>query len=90
MAIADRKKGSGGKRGGTGRSARKRSETKISQLEALLRRPEGATVGQIMSTLGWQPHTIRAAISVGLRKSKGLTVTISKEASGERVYRIAN
>ncbi|GEP61654.1 hypothetical protein RSO01_88200 [Reyranella soli] len=54
----------------------------------MLRRPQGATISQIASALGWQPHTIRAAISTGPRKTKGLTVTITKEANGERVYRV--
>jgi hypothetical protein len=58
-------------------------------LEAMLRRPQGATITQIVSALSWQAHTVRAAISAGLRKSKGLTVTFTKEPSGERVYRIA-
>jgi hypothetical protein len=87
--MADRKKGRFGKNAGVAKSRKKVGETKTGELEAMLRRPEGATITQIVSALSWQAHTIRAVISAGLRKSKGLTVTFTKEASGERVYRIA-
>ena len=33
------------------------------RLEAMLRRPKGATQRQLEKGLGWQPHTVRAAIS---------------------------
>ncbi|SMX25758.1 DUF3489 domain-containing protein [Boseongicola aestuarii] len=42
--------------------------TKLARLEAMLRRPRGATQEQLENSLEWQPHTIRAAIS-RLRKS---------------------
>lgn len=72
------------------RALRNNRETKTKQLETMLRRSEGATIAQLVSSLGWQAHTVRAAISAGLRKSKGLAVTMTKETSGERVYRIAH
>jgi len=34
---------------------------------ALLTRPEGASTGELMAATGWQPHTVRAALSM-LRK----------------------
>lgn len=34
---------------------------------ALLARPEGASTAELMSATGWQPHTVRAALS-SLRK----------------------
>ncbi len=53
-------------------SARRRGapcrKTKAARLEAMLRRPKGATQKQLEASLGWQPHTVRAAIS-RLRKS---------------------
>ena len=51
-------------------------ETKASQVLALLRRPEGATLGGLMESTGWLPHTTRAALT-GLR-NKGNAVERSK------------
>jgi hypothetical protein len=55
----------------------------------MLRRVEGATIGQIAKALAWQPHSVRGAISGSLKKKQGLTVVAEKTADGERVYRIA-
>ncbi len=52
--------------------------TKTARLEALLRRPKGATQKQLEAGLGWQPHTVRAAIS-RLRKG-GAEVTLDRSA----------
>jgi Protein of unknown function (DUF3489) len=71
------------------RSPRSREGTKEAQLIALLRRPEGATVAQVIEATGWQPHTVRGAISGALKKKRGLAVTSAKNQAGERVYRIA-
>lgn len=45
------------------RSARPALKPKTEILRKLLARRTGATVVQIQMQLGWQPHTIRAAIS---------------------------
>jgi hypothetical protein len=55
----------------------------------MLRRPEGASLDQIMEATGWQKHTVRGAISGALKKKRGLEVTSEKGDSGERVYKIA-
>ena len=54
----------------------------------MLRRPEGATIGQIAKALDWQLHSVRGAISGSLKKKQGLTIVADKFADGERVYRI--
>ena len=64
-------------------------KTKLGRLEGMLRRPEGATIGQIAKALDWQLHSVRGAISGSLKKKQGLTVVAEKAADGERVYRIA-
>jgi hypothetical protein len=51
-----------------------RSSTKQALMIELLKRPEGATVGQIAAATGWQHHTIRGAISGALKKKLGLNV----------------
>jgi hypothetical protein len=54
----------------------------------LLRRPEGATLADIQSATGWQPHSVRGFISGALGKKMGLTVESFKTADGARAYRI--
>lgn len=63
--------------------------SKLSQLEAMLRRPEGATLGQLSKALDWQPHSVRGAMSGNLKKKQGLKLTATKEEGADRVYRIA-
>lgn len=74
------------------RARKTRAGTKQEALVAMLRRPDGATTAQIAETTGWQRHTIRAAISVAVKKKLGLTVTaqrIRTEGQGSTtIYRI--
>ena len=37
---------------------------------------------------GWQPHTVRGAISGMLRKKLGLNVVLAHNDTGERVYKV--
>ena len=53
-----------------------RQPTKIDQVIALLQLEQGATLAEIEAATGWQPHTIRAALT-GLRK-KGHTIERGK------------
>ena len=66
-----------------------RQGTKQAVLIDMLRREEGATIGQVVEATGWQRHTVRGAISGALKKKLGLTVTSEKIGGGERVYWIA-
>lgn len=61
--------------------------TKLSRLEAMLRKPEGATIDQLGKALDWQTHSVRGAIAGSLKK-KGISVTNERRESGPRVYRI--
>jgi len=65
-----------------------RSGTKLAALVMALRRPQGATSLELMLSTGWQPHTVRGAISGMLRKKLGLSVTSEKRADGQRAYRV--
>ncbi len=56
---------------------------KLARLEALLLREGGATLTQMMEATGWQKHSVRGALSGGLKK-KGLVITSEQP---ERVYR---
>jgi len=64
-----------------------RDGTKLADIIALLRRPEGATIDQIAKTTGWQNHSVRGAISGALKNKLGVAVTSTKQ-DGIRTYRI--
>lgn len=54
----------------------------------MLRRPEGATLADIMTATGWQAHSVRGFISGALTKKMGLAVESLKTSEGARAYRI--
>jgi hypothetical protein len=56
----------------------------------MLKEKKGATVDEIVSAFGWQPHTVRGAIAGALKKRLGLTVTSEKVEGRGRVYRIGS
>ena len=62
--------------------------TKQAQIIALLCRPAGATLGDLIGATGWLPHTTRAALT-GLRK-KGYTLEKSRGEDGGTSYRISS
>ena len=63
------------------------AKSKQDQLVALLSKPNGIRVSVISERLGWQAHTVRAAIS-GLRKRGYQVVTSKSPKTGEMVYAI--
>jgi len=69
--------------------ANARPTSKLGQLEAMLRRPDGATIPQLVKALDWQAHSVRGAMSGSLKKKQGLKITATKDEGKERVYRIA-
>ena len=66
-----------------------KKESKLAALVALLERPQGATIEDMMIATGWQKHTIRAALSHALAKKRGYKITSEKPDGGIRAYRIA-
>ena len=69
---------------------RTRDNCKQAQVIAMLRRPEGATIAQIMDVTGWQQHTVRGTFAGAFKKKLGLSITSEKPEGGERVYKIAD
>jgi len=65
-----------------------RAGTKQAQIIALLQRPEGASIAEIVEATSWQAHTVRGAISGALKKKLGLQITSVKEKGRGSVYRI--
>ncbi len=58
---------------------------KTESILKLMRRKQGATVQVLQDATGWQPHSVRAALT-GLRK-KGIDVARDKNGKGETIYR---
>ncbi len=65
-----------------------RQGTKQALLIDLLKRKDGATIDDIVEAIGWQPHSVRGAISGALKKKLGLTVESEVVEDRGRVYRI--
>ena len=64
-----------------------RDSSKTAQVVAMLQRPEGATLSEIMTSMCWQKHTVRGFMA-GAMKKAGFTVKSFKPEGGERTYRI--
>ena len=54
---------------------------------ALLERPDGAAISDLIGVTGWQVHSVRAALT-GLRK-EGKELVRGKDATGVTHYRLA-
>ncbi len=65
-----------------------RPGTKQALLIDLLKRKKGATIDEAVAATGWQPHSVRGAISGALKKNLGLAVTSEKPGHGPRRYHI--
>ncbi len=63
--------------------------SKLTRIIALLRRPEGATVADLMQLTGWLSHSVRGALSGALKRKMGLAVASSVDPDRGRVYHIA-
>ena len=60
---------------------------KKAEVIALMKRAKGATLAEIMAVTKWQAHTVRGFVSI-LGSKGGERVESSKNAGGERVYKI--
>ena len=80
MTLSD---GTTPKAGNTAPGAKK--PTRQAQLRKMLTCKSGASIAQIQKAFGWQPHTVRAAISA--QRKAGFEITRSDTDEGP-VYRI--
>ena len=60
--------------------------TKREQVRAMLARPDGATLAELVAATGWLPHTTRAALS--RIRSAGQPLAKPRRADGSLAYRI--
>jgi len=75
------------RKGPTADASAPRASSKTAQVVALLQRPNGATISEIMEKMGWLKHTVRGFMA-GAMKKAGYTVESFKPEGGERSYRI--
>ena len=60
---------------------------KLGLMVALLRRPQGADLSDMMTATGWQQRSIRGALAGALKKYRGFHI-VSEKRDGVRMYRI--
>jgi len=70
------------------KSAEARRGSKKAKLLALLKRPGGASLEQLIKATGWQAHSVRGFLSGELNRRMGLRV-LSSKPEGERIYRLS-
>ena len=61
---------------------------KKAEVIAMMKRAKGATLAEIMAATEWQAHTVRGFVSI-LGSKGGEKIESSKNAAGERTYKIA-
>jgi hypothetical protein len=65
-----------------------RAGTKQAEIIALIQRPEGASIAEIVEATGWLAHSARGLISGGLKKKLNLPITAEKVAGRGTVYKL--
>jgi hypothetical protein len=65
-----------------------RDGSKAAKILDLLKRPDGATLAELMKATGWLAHSVRGFLSGTIRKKLGLNVVSTKGEDGERTYSI--
>ena len=65
-----------------------REGTKQAVVIEMLRRPEGATIAEIVEATGWASHTTRGFFAGALKKTLGLTIDSEKIEGRGRVYKL--
>jgi len=65
-----------------------RDGSKTAKVVDLLKRPDGATLKELMKATGWQPHSVRGFLSGAIGKKMGLKVISTKGEDGERSYSV--
>ena len=65
-----------------------RPGSKAAKVLALLKRPQGASLKQLLNATGWQPHSIRGFLSGTVGRKLGLKISSIKTESGGRRYAV--
>lgn len=65
-----------------------REGTKQALVIEMLRRPEGATIAEIVEATSWASHTTRGFLAGALKKKLGLAIDSDKDEIRGRIYKI--
>ena len=71
-------------------TGKKTASGKGATILELLRRKDGATLGDLTKATGWQPHSVRGFLSAQVGKKLGLKLQSTKHEDGKRVYQIGS
>jgi len=66
----------------------KERKTKTATLIALLTRKGGASLEELQSASGWQPHSVRGFLAGTVKKMPGVSLSSEKPEDGARRYRV--
>ena len=72
----------------TKKAGEARESSKAATVLDLLKRPDGATLAELMKATGWQAHSVRGFLSGTVGKKLGLTLASAKTENGDRTYSI--
>ncbi len=67
-----------------------REGTKQALVIEMLRRPEGATITEIVEVTSWASHSVRGFMAGSLKKKLGLAIDSEKHETRGRVYKAGN
>ena len=63
-----------------------REGSKAAKVLSLLRRPDGASLKELMKATGWLAHSVRGFLSGAVAKRMGLKLVSARGQDGERRY----
>jgi hypothetical protein len=70
------------------RPAAAREGSKAAKVLGLLRRPDGASLKELMRATGWLAHSVRGYLSGAVAKRMKLKLVSAKSENGERRYTV--
>jgi hypothetical protein len=63
--------------------------SKSAQIVNLLKRPNGASIPELVKVTTWQAHSVRGFMSGTLKTKRGLLITSEQTEGKDRRYKIA-
>ena len=70
------------------RERKTREGTKQALVIEMLRRPEGASIAEIVEATAWVSHSVRGFLAGALKKKLGMAIESTKDDDRGRIYRL--
>jgi hypothetical protein len=67
-----------------------RPGSKVARILGLVKRPNGASLEELMKATGWQRHSVHGFLSGTIKNKMGLRLNSIDRKNGERAYRLAS